>query len=183
MGLPSNTYTDGGDLGKSATRWRKEGMPNFKWIMAVVFSSSAILLLRFTLRRPKIWLERRKIFIGGVDKVWWLWVETKWMQPNSSAAKAWLHGTVAWLAEPFRPLRQPMAFRDPDVSTKRGVLGCVFRSNKLILHFEWPGVFPLQNTRAIIGKRGRMGDSSIWSIQEFEVYNFLLYSKIYKGII
>ena len=52
------------------------------------------------------------------------------MQPNSSAAKAWLHGTVAWLVEPFRSLRQPMAFRDPDVSTKRRVLGCVFESNK-----------------------------------------------------
>ena len=53
VGLSSNTYTDSRDPGKSATRRRKEGMLEFKWIMAVVFSSLAILLLRFTLRRPK----------------------------------------------------------------------------------------------------------------------------------
>ena len=53
MGLSSNTYTGSSDPGMSATTRRKESMPYFKWITAVVFSSSAILLLCFTLRRPK----------------------------------------------------------------------------------------------------------------------------------
>jgi hypothetical protein len=53
VGLSSNTYTGSKDPGKSATTRRKESMPYFKWITAVVFSSSAILLLCFTHRRPK----------------------------------------------------------------------------------------------------------------------------------